>query len=87
MTIELTRILPDDALSVFRVRDMRPDEVITVTCDTVAEFNNSKRTAENARRTADRIDGYQYRVQTDSSRNTVTVSLYKKQRKEDDGNE
>lgn len=79
MNIELSRILPDDALSQFRVRDMRPDEIILVTCDTVAEFNNSKKTAENVRRSASRIDGYQYRVQTDSSRNTVKVSLFKEE--------
>lgn len=79
MNIELSRILPDDALSQFRVRDMRPDEIILVTCDTVAEFNNSKKTAENVRRSASRTDGYQYRVQTDSSRNTVKVSLYKEE--------
>ena len=77
MTIELTRILPDDVLSRFRVSDMRPDEIITVTCDTVAEFNNSKRAAEYTRQNHPRSDGYAYRVQTDSSKNTVKVSLYK----------
>ena len=82
MTIELTRILPDDTLSQFRVRDMRPDEVITVACDSVAEFNNSRRTANLAKDSARRPDGYLYKVESSSSKNTIKVSLYKSKKEE-----
>ena len=81
MIIELTRMLPDDALSQFRVRDMRPDEVITVTCDNVAEFNNSRRTA-NLVREYTRPDGYLYKVESSSSKNTIRVSLYEPKKEE-----
>lgn len=80
MTIELARILPDDALSQFRVRDMRPDEVITVTCDSVAEFNNSRRTANLVKDSARRVDGFRYKVESNSSNNTIKVSLYEEKK-------
>lgn len=82
MTIELTRILPDDALSQFRVRDMRPDEVITVSCDSVAEFNNSRRTANLTKDSACRPDGYLYKVESSSSKNTIKISLYESKKEE-----
>lgn len=79
MNIVLSRTLPDDALSKYRVCDMRPDEVILVSCDTVAEFNNSRRIAEYARKSMLRTDGYAYKIETNSTCNTVKVSLYKQE--------
>lgn len=82
MNIVISRILPDDVLSRFRIRDMRPDEIIVATCDTVAEFNSAKRNADNVRKEPGRMDGYLYRIESDSTRNTIKVSLYKDERKE-----
>ncbi len=83
MNLVLSRILPDDALSRFRIRDMRPDEIITVTCDTVAEFNSARRNADNVRNDPRRIDGYQYKIESDTARNTIKVSLFKEEKKEE----
>lgn len=77
MKIILSRILHDDKLSSFRVRDMRPDEIIVVNCDNVSEFLSSKRNAESGARTANRLDGFSYRIQTNSISNQIKVSLYK----------
>lgn len=77
MKIELRRILQDDSLSVHRIRDMRPDEVITVSCDNVAEFNTSRATARNGKVTASRIDGFKYKIECSTLTNTITISLTK----------
>lgn len=82
MNIELTRTLPDDALSAFRVKDMRPDESIIISCDTVAEFNKSRQTAKVVKSQFERPDGYQYKIQSNSSENTIKVSLYKEEESE-----
>lgn len=79
MNIVLSRTLPDDTLSRFRIYDMRPDETIIVSCDTVAEFNNARRNADFARKGYLRNDGYQYKIESDTSRNTIKVSLYKEE--------
>ena len=84
MNIVLSRTLPDDTLSRFRVYDMRPDETIEVSCDNVAEFNTARRNADQARKVYERTDGYQYKVESDTSRNIIKVSLYK-EGKEDNG--
>ena len=78
MDIVLSRILHDDTLSKFRIRDMRPEETILVSCETVAEFNAARGNANQARRVMPpRPDGFQYKIETDSTRNTIKVSLYK----------
>lgn len=82
MIIELSRILPDDTLSQFRLRDMRPDESIIVACNSVAEFNKSRQAAKTVKAQFERPDGYQYRIQSNSTDNTIKVSLFKEERKE-----
>ncbi len=77
MVIEAKRILPDTCLSKFRIRDMRIDEAITASCENAAEFTAARKTAQNAKAEGNRLDGYEYRVQSNSKENTVTVSLYK----------
>lgn len=79
MIIELSRILPDDTLSVFRLRDMRPDESVVVTCDNVAEFNKARQTAKVVKAQFERPDGCQYRIQSNSVNNTIKVSLCKEE--------
>lgn len=77
MKVILTRILPDDFLSQFRVRDMRPGETITAECENVAEFNKAR---VNARLGIyERSDGYEYKIKSNSTDNTITVTLSEKE--------
>lgn len=75
MEVLLSRILPDDTLSRFRVRDMRPDEIIRAHCANAAEFGTAKRQAAEGAK-SERVDGFKYKVVTNSIENTVTISLY-----------
>ena len=77
MVIQLKRILPDTALSQFRVRDMRPEEVITACCDSVNEYNNARRTAQTVASSFERSDGLKYKIESNGAKNTITVSLVK----------
>lgn len=77
MKIFLNRKLPDDALSQFRIRDMRPGETITVLCDSVAEYNAARRTAQAAKLSMDKPDGYDCLIKSKSKENAVIISLEK----------
>ena len=79
MTIELLRLLPDTSLSRFRIRDMRPEEVIKIECDNAAEFNAAMRTARDYKSIDRRTDGFKYKVESDSAENTVKISLFKEE--------
>lgn len=79
MEVVLTRTLPDDCLSRFRIRDMRPEETIKAVCDSVAEFNAAKRTAELVRKESKRTDGYCYQQRNDTVNSTITVYLTKEE--------
>ena len=61
------------------IRDMRPDEVIHIECENVAEFNAAMRTARDNRAFNNRLDGFKYRVESNSTENTVKVSLYREE--------
>lgn len=77
MRIFLNRTLPDSVLSRFRIRDMRHDEDIIVECENVAEYNSALRNARSEINSANREDGFMYRMEHMSRDNKIKISLHK----------
>lgn len=78
MKVILERVLPDTALSKFRIADMRHNDTITAYCDTAAEFKNAHVNAVRGAKEIEREDGFEYKIQTLSTENKVIVSLIKR---------
>lgn len=69
----------DIAIKAARLEELQPGQKLTYTCGSVAAYQAALRNAYAIRKTRPRADGYDYKIESNANRATVTVSLVKRE--------